>query len=105
MRETIILYSLIWQKGGFMKGKVVGFIVKPAKDGGKWQGNATIFVQYDLPKTDAEKKIVSGGIAVRPLMCDTAILPCKVADMVGKTYGISQNGKNGEFASEFFSLS
>lgn len=88
-----------------MKGKVVGFIVKPAKDGGKWQGNATIFVQYDLPKTDADKKIVSGGIAVRPLMCDTAILPCKVADMVGKTYGISQNGKNGEFASEFFSLS
>ena len=87
-----------------MKGKIVGFIVRPAKEGGKWQGNATLFVQTEMPETNKEKQIVSGGISVYKVMCDTAILPCKIADMLGKTYGISQNGKNGEFASEFFTL-
>lgn len=87
-----------------MKGEIVGYIIRPAKEGGKWKGNATLFVKTPIPATDKEKKIVSGGISVYRVMCDTAILPCKVEDMLGKTYGISQNGKNGEFASEFFTL-
>lgn len=87
-----------------MKGKIVGYVVRPAKEGGKWQGNATLYVQTELPPTSEEKKIVSAGISVQRVMCDTAILPCKISDMLGKTYGISQQGKNGEFASEFFQL-